>query len=379
MISFTDKRLYVKGICNVILENPDTQDIYYQSNKFSTGNVNMSTNLNEIRAGLGNAIVAMIPSDSQLSVEFTAADFNLWAKTAQFGGTVSYGAPSPVCQTVTADGTTLTVDISELTPVAQIGHSTPVAYIQKVGQQSLVASDGTAYEIDPATGAINGFTAESGVEYKVWFFVQKSSGQVAVVSSLIDPIVARMTAQLAVFANSGNANNQGSRVGWLYVVVPNLKLQGDGGITGDQTTADTTSISGQAIAYDESTVSATCSDCDASTLAYYIYIPDDEADAVAGLTVFGGVTTVETGSSVQIPVRFVMANGSTVKPSNYETGFTYELSEGAPAGTTVSTSGVVTAGSTAGEADVTITYGDYKNVSVVSIVASSDSGDDDGE
>ena len=56
MINFTDDRLYVKGTCNVLLSDPVSGNIYFQSDKMSTGNITPSTNLNEIRAGLGNPI-----------------------------------------------------------------------------------------------------------------------------------------------------------------------------------------------------------------------------------------------------------------------------------------------------------------------------------
>lgn len=54
---------------------------------------------------------------------------------------------------------------------------------------------------------------------------------------------------MAVYMNAtGTAsNNTGSRCGWLYVIVPSLKLAGTGGgVVGDQSTNDTTSISGMA-------------------------------------------------------------------------------------------------------------------------------------
>ena len=37
MISFTDKKLYVKGTCQANLSDPCTGDVLYSSNKFQTG------------------------------------------------------------------------------------------------------------------------------------------------------------------------------------------------------------------------------------------------------------------------------------------------------------------------------------------------------
>lgn len=373
MINFTDDRLYAKGTCNVILSDVNTGDIYYQSDKMSTGNFTTSVNLNEIRAGLGNPIAAMIPSDSQLQVDFDAADFSLWAKSAQLGATFGYSAPVPMCQTVKATTSTLTIDVSLGAPVAQLGQKTPVCYVQEVGASSLMATDGTAYEVDAATGDIDGFTATATKTYKVWYYVQKVSAQLATISSFIDPKVVRLEAQIAVYSNrGGNALSNGTRVGWLYVVIPFLKMQGDATITGDQTNADTTKISGQAIAYDKDFVSDTCSDCDSSTFGYLIYSPDDAAKSIMGLAVIGGVVTVTESETAQIPVKIVMIDGSLVTPSDYATGFSYTLS-GAPTGTTVSTAGVISAGSTAGDCECEIEYtvgtDTYETVTNVSVVS----------
>lgn len=356
MINFTDDRLYVKGTCNVILEDVTTGDVVYQSNKMSSGNITPSTSLNEIRAGLGNPIAAMIPSDSQLQVDFEAADFQLWAKGAQLGAAVTYSAPVPACQTIKATSTTITIDVSGGAPVAELGESEARCYIQKVGSESLMADDGIAYAIS-AAGVISGFTATVDSTYKVWYFVQKATARKAVISSFIDPKVVRFIAQIAVYSNrSGGAGSQGTRVGWLYYTIPYLKLQGDATITGDQSNNDTTKISGQAIAYDPSTVTATCSDCDSSTLGYIVYTPDSDAGLIKGLAVVGGVVNVAKSSSVQIPVRFVMADGSLVIPPDY-TALSYDLTTGIT-GASVNTSGVITAGTNDGDGEVTITYED---------------------
>ena len=240
-------------------------------------------------------------------------------------------------------------------PVAQAGFGTAFCYVQEVGVSGTVSATGTPYAIS-ASGAITGFTATSGKDYKVFYWVNKVGAQMATISSLMDPAVYHFTAQMPVFSNEAcSMENQGSRVGWLYVIVPRLKLGGNGGVVGDQTTADTTSVSGQAVAYDEDIISATCHDCNAANLAYYIYVPDNGADNIAGLAVVGGLVTVAKSSTAQIPVRFVMENGQLVIPGDYATGFTYTAT-GAPSGTTVSSAGVVSAGSTAGDFEVAVSY-----------------------
>lgn len=357
MVNFTDRKLYVKGTCVAQFADPSTGEILYSSNKFQSTGISTESDLGEIRAGLSNGVAAIIPSNSALTVNFTAADFNLYAKAMQVGATVQYGAPAPTCEVLTASGTTLTLELPNGAPVAQAGYSKIFGYVQTVGQESKTAIDGVPYEIDPASGAVQGFQATSGTQYKVWYFVRKASAQMATISALFDPKVVHFTAQMAVYSNDGGgANNTGSRVGWLYVIVPRLKFDGTGGgLDGDQTTASTQGFTGQALSMDELVVSGTCSDCDAGTFGYYIYVEDAGASVFEGLAVVGGVVSVPSGQSAQIPVRLVAQNGELVQISDTETGWSYTLN-GAPTGTQVSDAGVVQAGSTPGDCTCTVTY-----------------------
>lgn len=354
MIKFTDKRLYLKGTCQAILSDPVTGQIMYFSNKYQSSNITTSVTLGEIRAGIGNPIVAIIPSDSALNVDFKAADFSLWAKAAQVGAALNYNAIDMVCQIVDADSATLKIDVTGGTPVAQYGYSKAFAYVQTVGEAAPIGITGTPYDIS-TDGTISGFTATTGKQYKVWYFVNKASAQVAALSTMFDPGVYHFSAQMAVYSNDvTSAQNEGTRVGWVYVIVPRLKMSGTADMTGDQSTADTTSTSGQAIAFDEDTISATCDETQASTLAYYIYVPDNAAEDISGLAVVGGVISVPKSGNAQTPVRYVMANGQLVTPTDYAS-MKYTLTS-APSGTTVSASGLISAGSTTGDCEMTIQY-----------------------
>lgn len=364
MISFSDKRLYVKGTCSALCSDPTTGQVLYYSNKFTTGNVESSVTLGEIRAGLGNAIAAIIPSDSALNVNFTAADFSLWAKAAQVGASLKYNAVVPTCKVVSATSSALTIDVADGAPVAQYGYGSPFCYVQKVGEASPIGTGGTQYAIS-TSGAVSGFTATSGQKYKVWYFTSRASAQVAELSTMFDPRVVHFTAQIAVYANDVDASTtQGTRVGWLYIVVPRMKMNGSATITGDQSSNDTTSLTGQAIAFDADTISAECTDCSSSTLAYYIYCPDNSvAESVTGLAVVGGVVTVPKSTTAQIPVRYVMEDGSLVTPAYGD--LTYSVT--GISGTSVSSSGVITAGSTTGSGTGTATYNGIKTTFDVSV------------
>lgn len=361
MITFTDKSLFLKGIGNAILTDPYTGNIKYQSKSFSAGSITTSLNMDEIRAGLGAPVVSVIPSGSGLNVEFTAADFSLWEKAAQVGAPLTYGAPVPVAQTIKATSTTLTIDVTDGAPTAELGMSEAYCYIQKVGAASLVALDGEAYPIS-AAGVVSGFTATVDTTYKIWYYINKATAQKATIGSLMDPQVVHFAASFAVYSNVGGSANSGTRVGWLYVVVPKLKLGGNAGITGDQTTADTTVITGMALSEDDATVSATTDLCGdvSNDLAYYVYSPCSDAEIVQGIAVIGGLVSLPVTTSKQIPVYLVMPDNTLVKPTSYSTGFTYTGS-GLPTGTTVSAAGVVSAASTAGDGEVLVEWTDGVN------------------
>lgn len=355
-IRFTGGTLFLKGTATAYLQDTSTNNIVYCSDKFQTANVTTSVTMGEIRGGSGNPIQAMIPSDASLQVNFVAADFSLFAKAGQLGASLSYGAPVMVCQTVTASGEELTIDVTDGAPVAAMGASDVVCFVQQVGAASPVSVGGVAYPID-AAGAVSGFTATAGVSYKVWYHVTRANAQVATVNSLFDPSVYRFTAVMEVYDSAGSTGaNQGTHVGSLTIIVPRLKLGGDaGGVTGDQTTPDTTSITGQALAYDPTTIDGECDDCASggTPFAYYIYTPCDTTSGIEGVVAqLGGVITLAVSTTYQVRPALVV-NGELVR--NVTSGFSYELT-GAPSGTTVSASGLISAGATAGDCELVVTY-----------------------
>lgn len=356
MIRFSDKKLFLKGTAEAILIDKATGNIRYYSDKFQTANVQASVTMGEIRGGLGNAIVAMLPSDAGLTVEFNAADFRLEAKAMQAGAALSFGAPVMVCQTVNATDATLKIDVSEGTPVQALGMSGVYAWVQEIGAASLIAQGGTAYTLSPLDGTVNGFAASAGKNYKVTYFVNRENAQVATVTTALDPFIGYFMAAMAVYSNAGGATNEGTREGTLYVIVPSLKLGANAGVVGDQTTPDTTSMSGQAIAYDDDTITEGCDGCAGAgnPLAYYVYVPCDTTSGIQALALIGGVISVPKGGSTQAEFRLVMQGNSLAMPD--QAFMSYEMTTPVE-GVSVSNTGLLTAtGEAAGDGELTATY-----------------------
>ena len=370
MLRFTDPKLFLKGTAQAYLQDPTDNSIVYYSDKFQTANVATSVTTGEIRAGVGNPIVMMIPTDGGMTVNFVAADFNLFAKAAQTGAKLTAGGSVMVCQNVQANGTTLTIDVSGGTPVAAPGATDAVAFVQEVGASSPVATGGIAYPIT-AAGAITGFTATNGKTYKVWYHITRANAQVAAIPSLIDPKLLRFTAIMPVYSTTGGSANEGTHVGNLTIVVPALKLGGDqGGINGDQTGNDTTSITGQALAYDAATIDGSCEDCGGTgnVFAYYIYTPCDITSGIDGIRgQLGGAVSVAADGTVQLEPAVIV--GNTLNRNVPVSDFTFTSSSTGTA--TVGEHTGIVSGVTEGSAEITVTYTvgsttytDYVNVTV---------------
>lgn len=352
---FTDVYRYAKFAEYIRVKDPTNGNIIYFTNKPTTANSNPSVTTGEIRAGVGNGIVAMIPSDTTLGIELEAADFNLKMRAYQAGGKHGFGAPTWTCTTVTASGTSLTVPVATTgTPVAEQGYSAAYCYVQEVGVGSEILSDGVAYEIS-AAGAISGFTATSGKTYKVWFHVNSASTEYVTGTSNFDPAVVNLEYGIPVYANQNKANATNNRVGTLVCLYPFFKLNGSGaGVGGSSSNNTTTGISGMAIGEDESVIGATCEPCgdSAPDLFHYLFVPCDGSNKPESMVILGGYVSVPKSGTATIPV-YLVVNGQLVAPD--PAFVTYALSN-APSGTTVSDAGVISAGSTAGTGTVTVTY-----------------------
>ena len=343
MIQLKNKYLYAKGTCNVVVSDPDTGNIDFQSNKVQTSQLTTAVNMNEVRAGLGNAIAIQLPSDSAVNPELTTADFSMDARAMQLGSSVTYNAAAPVCEVITASSNTLTVS---KTPVAPQGFSKTIAYVDDD-----TTNDATAYEIN-ASNEIVGFTATQGQKYTVYYWVANASAQQVTAYSVFAPAVKHVTMQIAVYSTENtSAASQGSLVGWLYCIIPRMQFRAQADTDGSQTGNVTSMLSGTALSYDPDSSEAICTECGLSELAYWIYVPNGSStQSVKALAVVGGGLSLTVGNSAQVPVRFLMEDDSLVTPD-------YSLMSYASASSsvaTVSTTGVVTAAGT-GSTTITVT------------------------
>lgn len=326
--------LYVKGSADITVYDIETGDVVGYSNKLDTSNITSSTNNGEIRAGLGAPVVINLPDSATFTGEVTAQDFSLQARQLQTGGVLSYNGKIRFKETIEATGTTLTVTN---TPVAAYGEpSDAEAYTCFVG------NDGKNYKVDPTSKQIVDFSATSGQSYCVTYYVEAASAQALTIPSVFAPSVNRVEIRMAAYQAQGATNGMNSSLaGYVYVILPRAQfIGGDAGINGSQTENATTSWTFSALAYDEA--DAACDVCAQgnSVLGYMVYAPcNNAAQAVEALVVPGGTVSVSASNgTAQIPVLYVMPDGSTVQPVYTDLTYASQADETAE----VSTSGVVT-------------------------------------
>lgn len=372
MITFTDPRLYVQGIGTAIMTD-FSGNIKYFSDKFQDGNITESADDGIITAGIGNGPVIVIPTNPNVSVAVTAADYSEYAKAAAVGGTISYGAPDMVCQTVTASSTALSINLANGTPVAGPGMTDIICYVQRVGAASPIAQDGIAYPLDPDSGAITGFVATNGVQYLVTYYVSRANASMTTITTNPKGEVVRFVLQRPIYTNVESATNQGDLWGMLYEIIPRLQLMPDGAAnSGNQNSPTTTAINGRAMSYDPETISADCTSCslNGAPLMYRIIVPCDQTGGIDGiLGVLGGSVSVAADATLQLnPAIIVNGKLSYSVPAS---DFSYASSATSVA-TVGESTGIVT-GVSQGDAEITVTYTvgtetytDYINVEVTS-------------
>lgn len=370
MIKFTDPRLYVQGVGTAIMTD-FSGNIKYFSDKFQDGNITESADEGIITAGIGNGPVIVIPTNPNVSVAVTAADYSEYAKAAAVGGTISYGAADMVCQTITASGATLTIDTSDGTPVAGPGLEDVICYVQKIGAASPIATDGVAYPLDPQTGEISGFAATAGTQYLVTYYVSRANASMTTITTNPKGEVVRFVLQRPIYANVESATNQGDLWGMLYEIIPRLQLMPDGAANnGNQNSPTTTAISGRAMSYDPETVSAECGSCslNGAPLMYRIIVPCDKTAGIDGiLGALGGAISLAPAAEYQMTPAIVA--GGRLSYGVPASDFSYTSSATAVA-TVGANSGLVTA-IAEGDAEITVTYAvdgktytDFVNVEV---------------
>lgn len=349
-IQLGDANIFLKGIVDQIYRDPTTGNIIGFDNVATDGAIETSVNLQEITGGFGNPVVGVIPDSTRMTGSYTSAAFSLRTRQLISGGNLHYNAVSPVCETVTANNNQLIVSGNPVKHYAQPASDTTAwCYVKPVGAATYM---GTNYGVNTSTKVVN-YTPIDGQQYEVFYFVMNSSAQVLELPDMFNPSVASISQKYGVYAKQNGAVSHGTLQGYLYVEIPRAILTGNAGVSANQTQNATSDGSWMALSPDQNMM--VCDDCanSSKTLAYYIYVPCGGATvAVDSLVVVGGGVSVAEGQTVQIPVKYLMPDGSTQQPTYSD--MTYSIPTAGATVASVNANGQVT-GISEGATEVAIT------------------------
>ena len=296
--------VYAKGTMDVWLFNPSTFDLDFYTNKVQTNSLTTSTNMGEINGSLRNPVLLNLPDSAKLELQITAATSTLESRALSVGGELTYNGIIPVLETVTvySDGP-LTVS---QTPTAPYGTDKLYCFVDK---------SGTAYEIDESNMQVVGFTATANQTYCVRYFTKAASAHQLRIASTFEPNIEICMIRMPLYTTQGNSSTQGTRWGDRYIWIPRMQFKGEAPVKGDQTDADTDSLSGSALPYEEAAADGICLDEASFALAYMVDMPAAGAfSLVRGLAVVGGEMSLRNGTTAYVPVKFVMADGTLTQP-----------------------------------------------------------------
>lgn len=348
-ITLGNPNLFLKGIAEQTFFDPSTGNIVGFDNVASDAAISTSVNLQEVTGGFGNAVVGVFPDTVRLTGTYTSQAFSLQTRRLITGGALAYNAVAPICETIKANSTELTVS---KTPAKHYGQ--PAAdenawcYVKPQGAAGYA---GTNYELDITSKKVLNFVATVDQTYEVYYFSVNASAQSLEIPEVFNPANVTVQTKYGVYAKQNNAVSGGTLQGWLYVIVPVAILSGDAGVSASQTSNATTDNSWTAISPDHTGLK--CADCNgaADALAYYVYVPCGDANAdVEALVVPGGGITVAAGADKQLPVKYLMPNDTLVQPTYSD--MTYVSSATGTA--TVDSAGLVH-GVAAGSTTITVT------------------------
>ena len=347
--TFGDPRLFTLG-AELTMFDRTSGNIVAFDNVSTDASINYTFELLEIAGGVQNQLVGLIPHSTRLSGSYTSQAFSLAQRALLSGGALTSGAVAPVCETIKATGTTLTVSKTPALHQAQSASDTE-AWCQ-VRVHGATSYEGVNYGVNISTKQVQNFTATADVSYDVFYFTEWASAKQLALPAAANPSLVTVQLKYPVYADKNGVKENGTLAGYLYVIVPDALPNGDAGITGNPTSNGTTTFTWRALPPDDDRIPA-CEDCEgiAGDLAYYVYVPcGTEFGDIVGIVAVGGDMTIAVGADKQLNIRYILKDGSTGIPDFSD--LTYNSSATAKA--TVSATGVVH-GAASGNSVITAT------------------------
>ena len=349
-IKLGNPNLFVKGMVEARVIDPGTGNIIGYDNVSTEAAVTSSMTMGEITGGFGNPLLINIPDTTRITGTLTSQAFSLKQRSLIAGGNLEYNAIVPVCETIKATGTTLTVSKQPEKAQGQSAEDTYAwCYVREHGKTEFI---GFNWQVDLSTKQVVQFNAVADTSYDVFYFSKSASAMQLSLPNSFNPSVATIMLKYGVYAKQNNSVSNGTLQGYLYFIVPRAQFSGDVGISANQTSNSTTNYDWTAITSDEGIMD--CDDCDniTSYQAYYIYSPCDPDSAVDSVVVIGS-TSVEAGEDLELAVYLLMDDEQSIVTPDYSK-LSFVVADTTIA-TTTGNPGEIR-GVSAGSTNVTITY-----------------------
>lgn len=327
------------GVANVDLFDGDNKLIVSTKTLIDSG-LNMGITGEEARGGQGNILLGKYFHDSSFGLTLTDQIWNMEYLALNCGGYIT--ASSDVMtneQVVTTEANKITVT---QTPQDFTSTSGCIGWY-KLATQSDNSYVKVTFDKDTKTANVTNLPANSKVCVK--YVITSSSARKFVINADYIPAVchAVMTIGLYKAGTTTETLTTSSKIGNIIVDIPNFQLEGGQDLSLSSSSIASIALNGNALA--TFTGDAGCSDH-----GYYSTITEDifnqsEWDSVTTIVVANGDIELATNETHTINVYKMYNNGT--QPSIVDNSkLTFTVKSGTSA--TVSTAGVVTAGSTTG-------------------------------
>lgn len=339
---------YLAGVGTALLFKGN--DLIGVAKTLTESTFNFAITAEDIRGGKGNGLLGRYFHDSTLTATLTDTMFDLNYIALSLGVNVESGGLSVKEEElkVGADSTVTTTE----TPVAFDG--TMIGWYKKPTD--------TDWTIGTITG--NKMTITGGTQdaaYCVKYFYQNANAKSITIKSQYVPATLHVVVLTDLYSGKVGTQSDATRYGRLIVDIPQFQLDGSQDLSLTATSAATVSLSGQALAVLDG---ATCEDDPYyGTMTEEIFGAKWQDDVIA-LAIENSDIQMSHNDTEALIVRAVYGGGmASQRKDNSNFTFTVETSPAATAtGVTVSTEGVVSAGTIDGVAVVEVTLKGAPNV-----------------
>lgn len=236
---------------------------YFSANTMTESTINISTTAEEVRGGWGNQLLGKIFHDSNFAVNLTEALWSLDYLAAQIGKNVTANADGVVIKTAKAKmskaDNTLTFDpaLGNDVEIASMfknasgfcdSTTTPIVWAKDCnGNIYTFTVGGTkgAYTFS----IVGEYTLQDDLDVCVSYPAKQSGCDALVVGAAYEPAEFSLFLYGKIFKGDGCQKSKSNKVGTFTIEIPRFQLDGTVDLTMNPSSAATTSLNGQALAY----------------------------------------------------------------------------------------------------------------------------------